>query len=56
MKEAVFVKRNTEKWQEYESTPTNDPDQLTERFIELTDDLSYARTFYPKANVTRGDP
>ncbi|MCA0229092.1 MAG: stage II sporulation protein M [Bacteroidetes bacterium] len=53
MKEAVFVKRNTEKWQAYESTPTHDPDQLTERFIELTDDLSYARTFYPKANVTR---
>ncbi len=53
MKEAVFVKRNTEKWQEYESTPAHDPDQLTERFIELTDDLSYARTFYPKSTVTR---
>jgi len=52
MKEAVFVKRNTEKWQEYESTPATDPDQLTERFIELTDDLSYSRTFYPKAAVT----
>ncbi|AXE19208.1 stage II sporulation protein M [Runella rosea] len=53
MKEAVFVKRNTEKWQEYESTPAHDPDRLTERFIELTDDLSYARTFYPKSTVTR---
>lgn len=53
MKEAVFVKRNTEKWQEYELTPAHDPDQLTERFIELTDDLSYARTFYPKSTVTR---
>ncbi|NBB17825.1 stage II sporulation protein M [Runella sp. CRIBMP] len=53
MKEAVFVKRNTEKWHEYESTPAHDPDQLTERFIELTDDLSYARTFYPKSTVTR---
>ncbi|MCU0341290.1 MAG: stage II sporulation protein M [Spirosomaceae bacterium] len=53
MKEAVFVKRNTEKWKDYETTPTDDPDQLTERFIELTDDLSFARTFYPKALVTR---
>ncbi|RDB04520.1 stage II sporulation protein M [Runella aurantiaca] len=53
MKEAVFVKRNTEKWHEYESTPAHDPDRLTERFIELTDDLSYARTFYPKSTVTR---
>ncbi|MFN4146191.1 MAG: stage II sporulation protein M [Runella sp.] len=53
MKEAVFVKRNTDKWQEYEATPTNDPDQLTERFIEITDDLAYSRTFYPQSNVTR---
>ncbi len=53
MKEAIFIKRNTEKWQEYEETSTNDPDQMTERFIELTDDLAYARTFYPKSNVTR---
>lgn len=47
MKEAVFVKRNTEKWHEYESTPAHDPDQLTERFIELTDDLSYAGRSIP---------
>lgn len=53
MKEAVFIKRNTKKWEEYESTQAPDADQLTERFIELTDDLSYARTFYPKATVTR---
>ncbi|TAF93810.1 MAG: stage II sporulation protein M [Cytophagia bacterium] len=53
MKEAVFVKRNTDKWREYEQTPTTDPDQLSERFIELTDDLSFARTFYPNAAVTK---
>lgn len=53
MKEAVFVKRNTDKWREYESTPTNNPDQLTERYVELTDDLSYSQTFYPNATVTK---
>jgi uncharacterized membrane protein SpoIIM required for sporulation len=53
MKEAIFVKRNTEKWKEYENAPTNDPDQLTERFIELTDDLSFSKTFYPKAAITQ---
>ncbi|GAB3924163.1 stage II sporulation protein M [Larkinella terrae] len=58
MREAVFIKRNTEKWQEIESEPITandrtDPDILTERFIELTDDLSYARTFYPTSPVTR---
>ncbi|RRA99102.1 stage II sporulation protein M [Larkinella rosea] len=58
MREAVFIKKNTEKWKEIESEPITandrtDPDVLTERFIELTDDLSYARTFYPTSPVTR---
>ncbi|WP_338873268.1 stage II sporulation protein M [Spirosoma sp. SC4-14] len=53
MREALFVKRNTDKWREIEQNPTRDPDELTDRFIELTDDLSYARTFYPNSNVTR---
>jgi uncharacterized membrane protein SpoIIM required for sporulation len=53
MKEAVFIRKNTEKWQEYETTTTQDPDAMTERFIELTDDLSYSRTFYPKSDVVK---
>lgn len=53
MRESVFVKRNTDKWQAIEQNPTRDPDELTARFVELTDDLSYARTFYPDSNVTR---
>jgi uncharacterized membrane protein SpoIIM required for sporulation len=51
MKEAAFVKRNSQRWQEYENYSTEDPDELTERFIALTDDLSYARTFYPGSKV-----
>ncbi|MGF7216798.1 putative membrane protein SpoIIM required for sporulation [Spirosoma lacussanchae] len=53
MREALFVKRNANKWKAIEENPTRDPDELTARFVELTDDLSYARTFYPDANVTR---
>ena len=53
MKEAVFVKRNSERWQSYEESQTTDPDELTSRFISLTDDLSYARTFYPGSPVLR---
>ena len=58
MRESLFVKRNTDKWQAIEQQPPAtvarmDPDELTERFVELTDDLSYARTFYPNSNVTR---
>ncbi|WP_128545668.1 stage II sporulation protein M [Larkinella soli] len=58
MREAVFIKRNTDKWKEIENAPATtrdrqDPDVLTGHFIELTDDLSYARTFYPNSPVTR---
>lgn len=53
MREAVFIKQNTEKWKQYEEDRTQNPDELAEQFIELTDDLSYARTFYPESPVTR---
>ena len=53
MREAAFVKRNSGKWAEIEQNSTTDPDELTARYVALTDDLSYARTFYPNANVTR---
>lgn len=51
MKEAVFIKRNSPRWKSYEDNPSADPDELTARFITLTDDLSYARTFYPGSTV-----
>jgi uncharacterized membrane protein SpoIIM required for sporulation len=60
LREALFVKRNTPKWQDIEQATAarlnaarTDPDELTDHYVELTDDLSYARTFYPDANVTR---
>lgn len=58
MREAAFIRRNTNKWRAYEETfndPTShpDPDELTDRYVELTDDLSYARTFYPDSNITK---
>ncbi|GAA4302309.1 stage II sporulation protein M [Compostibacter hankyongensis] len=55
MREAYFLKKNAGKWKQYESELGGkpDPDRLAEGFIELTDDLSYARTFYPASNTTR---
>ena len=51
MREALFLKQNKERWQQYERVPTSDPDELAERFVQLTDDLAYARTFYPKSKT-----
>ena len=49
----MFIKKNVEKWNTYQRTQTDDPDETAERFITLVDDLSYAKTFYPKSKVTR---
>ena len=55
MREAQFLKQNAEKWKQYElelGQPA-DPDLYAERFIELTDDLGYAKTFYPESKTTK---
>lgn len=52
MREPLFVKQNSEKWKDFEHTPTSNPDELANRFIQITDDLAYAKTFYPKSNTT----
>lgn len=53
MREALFIKKNAQKWNEYQYLQTEDPDQMADRFITLLDDLSYAKTFYPHSKVTQ---
>ena len=53
MREALFIKKNAQKWQEYEHFQTDDPDEMANRFTTLVDDLAYAKTFYPHSKVTR---
>ena len=53
MREGMFIKRNVDKWNRYQHEKTDDPDETAERFVTLVDDLSYAKTFYPKSKVTR---
>ncbi|HUZ61996.1 MAG TPA: stage II sporulation protein M [Hanamia sp.] len=53
MREARFIKKNVDKWNQYQHEETKDPDEMADRFITLLDDLSYAKTFYPKSKVTR---
>ncbi len=53
MREAMFIKKNAEKWKAYQEEKSITPDETGERFITLIDDLSYAKTFYPRSKVTR---
>jgi uncharacterized membrane protein SpoIIM required for sporulation len=53
MREALFIKKNAQKWQEYEHFKSDDPDEMASRFTTLVDDLAYAKTFYPHSKVTK---
>lgn len=55
MRETSFIEQNKEKWEEFEQLsrqPKADPDKLSDLFVQITDDLSYARTFYPSRTVS----
>jgi hypothetical protein len=47
MREPIFVKQNAQKWERFESSHSQGPDELADSFIQITDDLAYAKTFYP---------
>jgi uncharacterized membrane protein SpoIIM required for sporulation len=55
MREAAFVKQNKVKWTTFESVLAKKteikPDKLSDLYIEITDHLSYAKTFYPNSNT-----
>lgn len=54
MRETDFIDQNKDKWTELEELlheERKDPDKLSNLFIQVTDDLSYSRTFYPHRSV-----
>jgi uncharacterized membrane protein SpoIIM required for sporulation len=57
MREAAFVRQNKDKWSRFESALQNtvviSPDELSALYLEITDHLSYAQTFYPQSNTVR---
>jgi len=52
MREALFVKQNTEKWKRFNELQEANPDELADRFVEITNDLAYSKTFYPNSKTT----
>lgn len=57
MHEVAFLKQNAEKWKSYETilkqAQKADPDTLADVFIQVTDDLAYANTFFPSSKTTQ---
>ncbi len=57
MKEVHFLKKHQESWKSLEELLAKpgkkNPDQLSELYIQLTDDLSYSRTYFPDSKTTQ---
>lgn len=55
MREAAFVRQNKEKWIVFEKAITLsskiNPDDLADHYIQLTNDLAYAQTYYPESKT-----
>jgi len=55
MNEIRFVYKNRKKWEEFEqlldSGYSANPDNVSDLFISLTDDLAYARTYFPNTRT-----
>lgn len=52
MREALFIKKNKDRWLHIQQQPSDDPDEMAADFTQLVDDLAYAKTFYPSGKVT----
>lgn len=55
MREVAFIKRNKNKWLEFEQAilgkVKKNPDELAGLYVHLVNDLSFAQTYYPKSKT-----
>ena len=56
MKEISFIRQNIEKWRALESVvdtaSKQDPGRLSDAYMEITTDLSFSRSHYPRSRIT----
>lgn len=56
MKEVTFIRRNIDKWHEFEAVAEAgydaSPAAVADAYIDVTSDLSYAQTRYPRSRIT----
>ncbi len=56
MKEVVFIRQNIEKWRQteriVETASTQSPDRLADVYVDITSDLAFAQTHYPRSRIT----
>lgn len=52
MREGLFIKKNKDRWERVQQQTAGDADEMARDFVQLVDDLAYAKTFYPTSRVT----
>jgi uncharacterized membrane protein SpoIIM required for sporulation len=56
MKEISFIRQNIEKWRAMEpvidTASSQDPGRLANTYLEITTDLSFSRSHYPRSRIT----
>jgi uncharacterized membrane protein SpoIIM required for sporulation len=53
LREALFIKRNRNRWKQIQDNPSNHPDEMAQEFTQLVEDLGYSKTFYPVSKTTQ---
>ncbi|MDR1544004.1 MAG: stage II sporulation protein M [Prevotellaceae bacterium] len=57
MREAAFIKKNKERWIEFENLLKKPnrllPDEAADCYLQIINDLSYAQTYYPHTETTQ---
>jgi uncharacterized membrane protein SpoIIM required for sporulation len=53
LREGLFIKKNKDRWDKIQQGGATDADEMARDFVQLVDDLSYAKTYYPTSRATR---
>ncbi|HEX6334224.1 MAG TPA: stage II sporulation protein M [Flavisolibacter sp.] len=53
MREGLFIKKNKDRWERVQGGSAGTADETARDFVQLVDDLAYAKTFYPSSRVTQ---
>lgn len=53
LREGLFIKKNKARWEKIGQGGVTDADETAKDFVQLVDDLSYAKTYYPTSRVTK---
>src|SRR5829696_3299532 len=53
LREGLFIRKNKSRWEKIQQGGAADADEMAKDFVQLVDDLSYAKTYYPTSRVTK---